>query len=407
MDSSLTPSPDAASTEPASPFYPAPQPEPAPPRKRVGSFEGHCPDEIDTLETLDVDSIEMQTRRLRHDGWTPERMRLFLQRFAECGLLREACNASGMSARSYYNLLDRDPLFAAGVEAARVKARDRLADENFARALNGGIERIYRDGMVVAERHRHDNRLAVAVLARLDTRIDRAEQRGDPHLRIAARWEDYLDALGEGRRTDGLALLADPADAPPADLQIDARERELLELHQGEVEENAPPERDFHRVWEDEVGEWWTDYPPPPGFDGDENGRWGTEDYERQLSPDEQAVVDADCAAEDAKARAAAAAQRDAFFGFAPEPLDLETGDEAAGEELCQLPAVETSCCTIRSIPDEDARNPDGRRERGPGDVPGSRPADEHRQADPRAGPPEQPGAGQCQSAWDRAVQRE
>ena len=110
MDSSFTRSPDAASTGPASPFHA----EPATPPKRHGWIEGHCPDVIEPLEAPDADSAVAQTRYLRHDGWTPEKMRLFLQRFAECGVLREACEASGMSARSYYNLLDRDPLFAAG-----------------------------------------------------------------------------------------------------------------------------------------------------------------------------------------------------------------------------------------------------------------------------------------------------
>jgi hypothetical protein len=331
MDSSFTRSPDAASTGPASPFHADPAAEPATPPKRHGWIEGHCPDVIEPLEAPDADSAVAQTRYLRHDGWTPEKMRLFLQRFAECGVLREACEASGMSARSYYNLLDRDPLFAAGLEAARVKARNRLADETFARSLNGCIERIYKDGVIVAERHRHDNRLSMAVLARLDARADRAEQRGEPHLRLAARWDEYLDALGEGRREDGLALLADPASSDadalesqpqsmPREFAGDRELRELLEDGLGQ------PGSDDHGVWKKKDG-WWTDYPPPPGFDGAQSGAWGDEDYKRRLSPAEQARVDAEVAESDAADRALADAQRDAFFGFTPK----------AGSDDCQV----------------------------------------------------------------------
>jgi hypothetical protein len=331
MDSSFTPSPNAASTEPASPFHNPRAADPATAPKRFGWFEGHCPDVIEELAAKDPDLTVEQTRRLRHDGWTPDKMRLFLQRFAECGVLRDACETSGMSARSYYNLLDRDPLFAAGLEAARVKARNRLADETFSRSLNGCIERIYKDGVIVAERHRHDNRLSMAVLARLDSRVDRAEQRGEPHLRLAARWDDYLNALGEGRREDGFALLAEPVPGsvetpepkPKAGSPRNARERELLELFGGVEDEMAEPDADLHSVREEADG-WWTDYPPPPGFDGEQNGSWADENYKRRLSPAEQALVDAQLAETEATERALAEAQRDAFFGFtaaaAPAP---------------------------------------------------------------------------------------
>jgi hypothetical protein len=257
-------------------------------------------------------------------------MRDFLSHLAECGIVKDACLAVGMSARAAYNLRDRDPLFAAGWEAASAMARPRLADEAYARAVNGMVDRIYKDGFLVAERHRYDNRLTMSVLARLDARVDRAEERGDPHLLLAARWEDYLLALGEGRRADGLALLAPPVAGgvgegaqPPAaaDLRTDAGGRELRELQGEGAVDDTRPALDHHSVWEEDDG-WWTDYPPPPGFgeeeDAEEEGAWGEEDYRRRLSLAEQAVIDADCAAEDAVLRAVAEAQRDACFGFTP-----------------------------------------------------------------------------------------
>jgi hypothetical protein len=313
-------------------------------RPRNGAFEGHLPDLVDPLEPRDPDTSFEQTRRLRHDGWTPDKMRAFHERFAECGVLREACEAAGMSARSAYNLRDRDPLFAAGWDAAALKSRTRLADEAFSRSMNGVVERIYKDGEIVAERHKYDNRLTMAVLARLDARIDRAQERGDPTLGLVARWDDYLQALGEGRREDGLALLAAPASplAPAADLQPRAGDRELLELHHEEEAGMSADDddEDPHRVWEDRNG-WWTDYPPPRDFDGDEYGSYGDDDYRRALSAEEQAVVDAQAAAEPAAQLAVAEAQRDAWFGFGASlpPEQPESPEPAESLEPAEPPA--------------------------------------------------------------------
>lgn len=307
----------------------------------------HMPALVDPLESRDLDNAFTETRRLRHDGWTPEKKRLFLERFAECGILVEACEAAGMSAKSAYNLRDRDPLFAAGLDAACVKARAPLADEAYSRARNGVVERIYKDGIVVAERHRYDNRLTMAVLARLDSRIDRAEEKGAAHLAVVERWEDYLDAVGEDRREDGLAILQPPAPPPPPQPATGPEQnpghRELHELRLGEEAGIDDDDDDHHTVWEDEDG-WWTDYPPPAGFEGEEEGRWGDPDYRRTLSPEEQAVIDSDVAEEDAEeaeemaeALALAEAQRDAYFGF---PRNSVSGGDDAGNDRPPGPAA-------------------------------------------------------------------
>ncbi len=330
-----------AAVSPSTPAEPLGESQP----KRIGWLEGHMPEIVDPLVPAHPDTSFSQTRRLRHDGWTPERKRLFLQRFAETGIIVEACEAAGMSARSAYNLRDRDPLFAAGWDAACVKARTPLADDVYSRSRNGVVERIYKDGVIVAERHRYDNRLTMAVLARLDARIDRAERMDSPHLKIVARWEDYLDALGEDRRDEAGALLAPPEPpqpapqpppqpTPPADRQENAGHRELHELHPAGDARSA---RDSHDVWETS-GVWWTDYPPPADFDGEEEGEYGDYKYRRTLSASEQAVIDADEASERAEALAIGEAQRDAFFAVyeeewddpdEEEPGEIEAGDEA------------------------------------------------------------------------------
>jgi hypothetical protein len=313
-----------------------PADETAPGHQMVPLRTAHMPEFVDPLEPRHPDNSFTETKHFRHDGWTPEKKRLFLERFAECGVLVEACLAAGMSARSVYNLRDRDPLFAAGLDAACVKARGPLADEAYSRARNGVVERIYKDGVIVAERHRYDNRLTMAVLARLDSRIDRAEEKGAAHLALVERWDDYLDAVGEDRREEGLAIFQPPAPPPPAKRSTgpgaNPGHRELHELHPGEV---AGFDDDGVHVWEDEDG-WWTDFPPPEGYDGEEEGSWDDGEYRRRLSPAEQAVIDSDLAEEDAEEakekaedRAAAEARRDEYFGFRPACAIISAdGDE-------------------------------------------------------------------------------
>lgn len=81
----------------------------------------------------------------------------------------------------------------------------------------------------------------MTVLTRLDSRIDRAEERGSSCLTLAARWDEYLAALGEGRRDDGLALLA-----PETGSRETARDRELREGKEPELADFR--ERDHHLV---------------------------------------------------------------------------------------------------------------------------------------------------------------
>jgi len=353
MSTNSTPSPDASSADAA--VFPATRsgnvspyrsgdPEPDVPRERIGWIEGHMPDIVDPLIPADPDTAFTETRRMRHDGWTPARKRLFLERFAECGIIVEACEAAGMSARAAYNLRDRDALFAAGWDAAGVKARAPLADEAYSRAVNGVVERIYKDGVVVAERHRYDNRLTMSVLARLDARIDRAEEKGAAHLTVAARWDEYLDALGEGREEDGRALLVPPSRPPAAGPAADARHRELHELRGrghaddaadydpeyeddgdlgDEFEDEDGDEEDNHILWQS-GGTWWTDYPPPADYDGNEFGEYGDSTYRRTLTEAETAVVEAEEGSSASADLARAQAQRAARFGSAEEPLCLD-----------------------------------------------------------------------------------
>jgi hypothetical protein len=194
-----------------------------------------------------------------------------------------------------------------------------------------------------------------AAVTRLDARIDRAEEKGAAHLAAAARWDDYLAALAENREADAAAIIAPPPPPLPPNPEsapaANAGHRELRELHGlsdprrgfGDDAEEDFDDDDPHDVWQED-GAWFTDYPPPAGFDGEEEGRFGEYGYRRTLSDAEQAALQAgDCARldeeeedEEAADLAHAEALRDAFFGFTRTGED---GRPNEGEEEAQAPA--------------------------------------------------------------------
>ena len=63
-------------------------------------------------------------------------------------------------------------------------ARQRLADELLARSLKGSAEQLLRDGAIVGERHHFDNKLAFAILRRLDRQAEL-----DATFRTPPAWE--------------------------------------------------------------------------------------------------------------------------------------------------------------------------------------------------------------------------
>ncbi|WP_375393814.1 hypothetical protein [uncultured Sphingomonas sp.] len=104
--------------------------------------------------------------RVRHDGWTPERQRGFIEILAVTGVVSAAAKAVGMSAQSAYRLRDRP-----GAKSFAV-AWDSAQDEGFLRALSLAMERGIKGytvprfyaGREVARIHRFDNRMAMAAL---------------------------------------------------------------------------------------------------------------------------------------------------------------------------------------------------------------------------------------------------
>jgi hypothetical protein len=288
---------------------------------------------------------------IRHDGWTPSRQRLFLETLAGMGVVRAACRVAGMSYEAAYQFrLRADGLaFKLGWEAAAQIARRRLADDLMERSLEKQEEEVTRDGNVI-RRCRYDNRVALGMLTRLDKfcREDSAD------TRLACMIEDdfssFLDLVQKQGSEAALgAFVHARLDGTTAELLINGRcqLREMVEGHPallGEDREeklaytphNLETYADAGDVWKGDDGEWVTNFPPPPGFDGEEEGRAADNDYTRSLTSAELAIVEAREAAKESEFQEVLEPARDAFFGFVPASqaaLDAKAARERKAEK--------------------------------------------------------------------------
>ena len=257
----------------------------------------------------------------RGDGWTPFCRKLFLSVLAETGRVTTACDTCRLSKQSAYALRARDPIFAAGWDAACELARIPLADALYEQALDGLTDTIIRDDGRTITRHRHDARLSIAVLNRLDRRCDRAAEAGSAHLGAVANWEPFMAAIGDDDGDAATALLAAGISA-----KLSQPSQPI-----------AAPKVEIDRVWwNEQVGEWRTDFPAPLGFTGfvaDEDDA-----FQRELTPAELEVVQRSSDANDQTEREDDEAERDIFFAALAAEVEGEEEEEesaeAAGNDL-------------------------------------------------------------------------
>jgi len=281
---------------------------------------GSAPDEPGSpAVATDLDDSFLETHRLRKDGWDGAKMARFCGTLAETGVVTFACRAAGMSAQSAYALRHRNPVFDKAWLAATFIARERLADELLARSIKGGVEQLLKDGAIVAERHTFDNKLAFAILRRLDRRAElgaafTTPARADipaPAPAVNGQWQSLLDALSEGREGDARNLLQ----SPKVDSEVDNPPTEGVEGDNMD-EEDLPDPRIW---WESGRSAYRTNFPPPEGSDCHEHEQFGHRDYHRSLTDPETATMTARGDALAAKRRAADEAERDAFFASVGE----------------------------------------------------------------------------------------
>jgi hypothetical protein len=155
------------------------------------------------LSATPFDDIPLEESRKRLAGWSAERQRLFLTNLAETGSVHLAAAAARLSARSAYRLRARSPAFAAAWDVADQLAVGRLSALAFDRAINGRVEQVWSEGVLVAEKRLPSDRLLMWLLARLDPRRFaapwelRKDGAADPQAEARESFPSLLDALSD------------------------------------------------------------------------------------------------------------------------------------------------------------------------------------------------------------------
>ncbi len=105
-------------------------------------------------------------RTSRHDGWTEDRQRRFIEALADTGSVKAAARAVNMSAEGAYHLL-RQPgaeSFRGAWQTALDLGVQRIEDVAMDRALNGVEMPVYSYGQLVGTRTSYNDRLLMFML---------------------------------------------------------------------------------------------------------------------------------------------------------------------------------------------------------------------------------------------------
>jgi hypothetical protein len=135
-------------------------------------------------------------RTQRSDGWTPERIRIFLDVLSRCGVVAAAARAAGMSPKSAYALRNsaKGAAFARAWHAAIAFAR-RRPEGWLVRRLHGRcIVPIIRKGQLWGIIDRPDNREAMRTLKQLDRAVDRWPLDEATLWSVEDSWEALVEA---------------------------------------------------------------------------------------------------------------------------------------------------------------------------------------------------------------------
>lgn len=185
----------------------------------------------DIVPAPKVPDFEPAPTRKRHAGWTAERQRKFIERLALTGNAGDACASVGVASSSADRLRKKAGAesFARAWDAALRLCATRLAAIGLDRAVNGRVERFYKDGELVMERRVPSDHLLTWFLSRFDPL-----QFGSPSSRALAA------AIGDPReaaRNSLPDLMAGFADVPEDECQfepIDYLDGRLGETGSGE-----------------------------------------------------------------------------------------------------------------------------------------------------------------------------
>lgn len=121
---------------------------------------------MQTISDYEPEFTPVPLARIRHDGWTPERQRLFLIALAALGTVDAAAQAVGMSRISAYNLKKRPGAdsFAREWDRAVGFGRSMMFDYAMERAINGVTTIKMRLGGAFEFEHGRDTKQIMKVL---------------------------------------------------------------------------------------------------------------------------------------------------------------------------------------------------------------------------------------------------
>jgi len=188
-------------------------------------------DAADIVPAPTLPEFSTAPTRKRHAGWTAERQRRFIEHLALTGHVGEACAMVGVASSSAYRLKHKvgAESFSEAWDAAVRMSSTRLQAIAFDRALNGRVERHYRNGELVMERRIPSDYLLTWLLSRLDPAMF-----GSPTAKaLAAATGNPQDKA----RTSLPALMASFEDVPEEDCpteEIDYLDDRLGETGKGE-----------------------------------------------------------------------------------------------------------------------------------------------------------------------------
>jgi len=139
-----------------------------------------------------------RVRRARVDGLSGVKQAVFLEGIAAGLTVAEAAAKAGVSVTALYNFANRRAgrAFAIGWDAASYRSRRPYADHLHERALKGQTEVLRgEDGALIGTKHRHDNRLAMAMLTRADKKAEAYREGERLTVAIAEEFEELLDII--------------------------------------------------------------------------------------------------------------------------------------------------------------------------------------------------------------------
>jgi hypothetical protein len=114
--------------------------------------------------------FDIAPTRKRHAGWTAERQRKFIEHLSLTGHVGEACALVGIASSSAYRLKHKPGAesFSRAWDHALRLCPTRLVSIGLDWAVNGRVERHYKNGELVLERRIPCSRLLTWFISRLD-----------------------------------------------------------------------------------------------------------------------------------------------------------------------------------------------------------------------------------------------